>query len=447
MPIIKEEQKALRPYQLEGINHMFDFFYSRKSGMILGDEAGLGKTVQALKVIERFSEHGGKLFLAIVPAFLKHKWAKELEKWVPDRTFTVIVKSYEDIRNPETFSYLMLQRFDLLVFDEMHYLKNFESKRTAAGLGNPRNPSGLVSRAKYVLGISATYIPQRVGEIYQWLWANKIPIIKNMSYDDWVYVWAQKTRVTKFGLTHSGCKDPESLKELLAPYVLRRLQKDVARDLPDALFDYVHIKCSHEVYQTEMDLLREVLEKAGYKGLELTALMESPDFFETLLDTVPNFPQLASFRKQKGLLKIKPIMDFLKSEVLDTYNKFVVSTYHIDVAREYAKQLKADILITGMTPADQRDALIDEAEKKEKCVMVVTMNSVKEGIDLVSFNRIFHTEFDWTPMLHTQFNRRFLRIGQKNTVFHTYFQYDKGIERKIFDTLSEKRRTVDAIID
>ena len=119
----------LYEHQIKGVS----FLKKAKYGL-LGDEQGLGKTVQAIKA---FEECEG-IVLIVCPAFLKGTWEKEIKQWSPDKRVYQMKsgkkKLIEDREGIYIVSYDTLHNFEFLpkcvVFDEVHYLKNMDAKRT-----------------------------------------------------------------------------------------------------------------------------------------------------------------------------------------------------------------------------------------------------------------------------------------------------------------------------
>ncbi|HET9740460.1 MAG TPA: SNF2-related protein, partial [Solirubrobacteraceae bacterium] len=125
----------LRPFQRAGVAYALD---ARRT--FLADEQGLGKTVQALATLE-----ADDAFPAVVvcPASLKLNWRREIERWLPHRSVTVVsgtgtvaeaaeitVINYDIVHAHRTR--LALRRPKALVLDESHYVKNPRAKRTQA---------------------------------------------------------------------------------------------------------------------------------------------------------------------------------------------------------------------------------------------------------------------------------------------------------------------------
>jgi len=441
-------KNKLRKYQLEGISIIYKTLQKNR-GFLLADETGLGKSVQALKILQKI---GGKYSLIVCPANLKLKWEDEIKKWLPNKRPVIIIKSYNECIDPDIRRYLIKHIFDILIIDEVHYLKNFESKRTQAIFGAPALKCKTIANcSKKILGISATPIPQRVGELYPWLWTTQNDIIKNQTFEKFIVKWAKTFRFTKFGLTHRGVRNPEELKKELYKSMLRRKKYEVLSELPPSTRNNIPIEISAEMYVEERELLTELLEKAGYKSSQLNLIIDNPSFLNQLLKTVPSFDQLTIYKHQQGLFKIKSVFEYIKKIVVPDQKKFILFAYHADVAEKYYDLLKEKnlslTLITGKMDPEERYKLIKKTDKQEENILVATLGAVREGFDLIGYADSYFTELDWAPYVLTQNEGRTLRLGQEKPVTWNYFLYDKGIEKYIFDTLQTKYDTISKILD
>lgn len=453
----------LRQYQKEGIEKILNYFntnnsISVKPGFLLADETGLGKSVQALTVLHKLciyvssSLEKNQTSLIICPSSLKEKWKLEIKKWLPKkRSYSIIIVSYTEIIKPEIFNYIREQNYLLCILDESHYLKDFKSKRTQAVFGSPRTRhKTIISACTYTLALTATPIPNRIGELYPWFWAMKNRIIEKYTYEGFILNWAGWYKFTPYGLQHKGVRNEVELKKALGDSFLKRKKYDVLDELPESVRDEIFIECKSSTYKEEKKLLENLLEKAGHVGKNADFLLDNPILLQQILETVPSFDQLTEFKLKAGLMKIKPVLQYLFESVLPETKKFILFCYHSEVAKTYKellekKKIKTE-LITGAVNPDARLEIIDRVNEFTECVLIATMKSVKEGFDLIGFNRSYFTEIDWAPYVMTQAEGRTLRIGQKNSVLWCYFLYDKGIEKYIYNLVNEKNKTIQAVL-
>jgi hypothetical protein len=117
---------------------------------MLGDEMGLGKTVQSLAVAEKIKKKHGRVGI-VAPAGLVSKWRDEIKKHLGEsRKYSFSIASYNELTKPENLYFFTREPFDLCIFDEAHYVKDFEAQRTRATLGAPTDKHRTVTSVWFV---------------------------------------------------------------------------------------------------------------------------------------------------------------------------------------------------------------------------------------------------------------------------------------------------------
>lgn len=260
------------PYQKAGIDYAL-----RHRNCLIGDEMGLGKTVEAIGVNNAAREIKN---LVVCPASIRLNWQREIIKWStilsvttypvlksldginPYANYTII--SYDLCRNEDIHSALMDIEWDSMIFDEAHFLKTEDAKRTRAMFGGGRGPFSkkfLTQRTKRILTLTGTPLPNRPREclgsetkvLTRMGWVRIIDIQKT---DE---VWDGIQWVKHNGIKFQGVKKVKNLAGII-----------VTAD------HLVLDRCSwarvDEAYQN-MDMWSRVLE-TGSKNLPLSALKE-----------------------------------------------------------------------------------------------------------------------------------------------------------------------------
>ena len=149
----------LAPRGLELMKHQARFVEAARLGhrtFLLADEPGLGKTAQSLLAA---SVSDAYPLLAVVPNVVKMNWAREVERWTPQRTATVIHGDGDDL---DAFADVVIVNYDVLdrhvgwlstlgfkgmVVDEAHFIKNLQSQRSQATCSRSPTASGAAPRA------------------------------------------------------------------------------------------------------------------------------------------------------------------------------------------------------------------------------------------------------------------------------------------------------------
>src|SRR5574343_1587167 len=186
---------AYMPFQKAGIAYA-----SRRMNTLLGDEPGLGKTIQAIGLANYL---GLEKLLVVCPAGLRLNWTREIEKWhLRNPGVDVLLDGKSEITRYRStvVSYdlavrlradLMSRQYDLVVLDEGHYLKRGSALRTKTIFGDRRKSiPGIISNGKRVLFLTGTPLPNHVGEVYSSLRNLAPECIDNMNSNAFVKYYA-----------------------------------------------------------------------------------------------------------------------------------------------------------------------------------------------------------------------------------------------------------------
>jgi len=268
-----------------------------------------------------------------------------------------------------------------------------------------------------------------------------------LTYTEFLYKYAGQVWETGFGTKHKGVKSPEAFRALLNKNFIYRKTDDVEKDIPKFTAVSIPIECGLEIFEEEKKLLVELLTLAGHPAHDLPMIFDKPGFLDLLLETVPSFDRLSEFRKRQGLLKIKPVSDYLIESVLPETKKFILFCYHRDVAEKYrqilTKSLKADGQIVHLITGDTSDKstrfkYLQEIDRAPNAVLIATIDAVREGYDLTGFRKSFYAESDWRTYAVEQSQGRTRRIGQTKPGFWFFFNLAHGVESLMAKRLIEK---------
>ena len=176
----------LRDYQDKGVVWLCAQLEQHKA-VLLADEMGLGKTLEALHAASRI---GVRRIVIVCPAGARRVWQAEIQRWLPgwssrvilvepgtkltdvklslDQPKYVLIVGYDEFsaRQSQLANHLRSRRFDLLILDEAHYLKN-PSNRTLALYGHKGSGTGVQASASKVILLTGTPTPNHAGELWQ----------------------------------------------------------------------------------------------------------------------------------------------------------------------------------------------------------------------------------------------------------------------------------------
>ena len=427
---------TLYPFQQKGVG----FLEAKRGRALIADEMGLGKTIQALAWLQLHPELSPVII--VVPASLKLNWEKEINIWMSDDRTTYIqilsgTTPYKIIGDIVIINYDILHawtekikkiRPQVMILDEVHYIKNNQAKRTKA-------VKKLGKFIPHVIGLSGTPIVNRPIEIY-----NAINIIDRTIFpSQWDYTEKYCARkYNGFGYDVSGASNTEELNyKLVNTIMLRRLKKDVLPDLPDKVHSYIPIELDNveEYKYAETNFVSFVRQ---YKGKEAAVRASNAQ----ALAEIEGLKQLAV----KGKLKqcINWIRDFLESD-----EKLVVFATHKFVIEELMKAFpKIAVKVDGSVTGKNRQLAVDSFQKLSTVRLFVgNIKAAGVGITLTAASNVAFIELPWTPGDLVQAEDRVHRIGQKNSVNIHYLLASETIEERIAKLIDKKRKILDSVLD
>ena len=390
---------SLYPYQKVGAE-----FLATSARAYLCDEMGLGKTPQAI-VAGSMADYGG-FGLVICPASVVANWRSELRAWGGVWGRSVNVVSYASAHHEQG------EPYSTVILDEAHYAKNPEAKRTKVALG-------IAKKADRAWLLSGTPMPNDPRELYapiEALWPEVIEALGIRDFDHWTTTFCQRhlRRVRKrryFAIT--GSKNIPKLTAQLRGKWLRRLTKDVLKDLPD---------------------LRVDLFRLSLKESERAAVQRILASDEDWKRPKPNT------RRDLGAIKGGAIGDLVDEELRNGYyDRVVVMFHHLDVAEVLRDRIDdATAIISGSLSAARRQAVIDEFNGGKFPVLLVQQQAGGTGINLQSSAEIILAEPDWSPDINRQAIKRIHRIGQTRSCRARIFAAPDTYDEKIMETIKGK---------
>lgn len=405
------EPYVLKPFQEQGVAYLV----SRQSAL-LADEMGLGKTVQSLAA---FFRQGFSRFLIICPASLTAQWARECNLWFPDiRTFVmpkgqkefplfesyIVISSYDRVAN--IMRYLRKGKYQGVILDEAHFLKNHKAQRTKAVLGNA---SPIPKEARVYL-LTGTPVLNRPIDLYLML-RRFAPEILDQYKNYRLYV------MRYCGYMGQGASNIEDLQKRLSQFMLRRLRVEVLEQLPDIVTTTVPV----ELPKAEL---------------------------EDLNDEIDNGNQ-AIARNMTGQAKVKTIIEYV-TNVLQTGEKVLLICYHKETIKRLAEEFRTQsVSLTGSDSLSQKEKALRRFKEDDSCRLLIgQIKVVGFGVDGLQYvcNRIVFGELDWSPATMDQTISRLTRIGQKALkVFVDYIILKNTIEEKIVEALTKKTKIINVI--
>ncbi|MFN4766852.1 MAG: DEAD/DEAH box helicase [Ignavibacteria bacterium] len=435
----------LRNYQELGFKWM-RYLHDNRLGGCLADDMGLGKTLQTIALLASLYPGEKKQSLIIMPKSLLFNWEQEIKKFAPqistytyyggDRDWDLAIKSdvilttYSVLRND--IEALREKEFHMVVLDESQNIKNLNS-RTAR--------SALLLRSECRFALSGTPIENNIGELYA-LFRFLNPSMFG-GPDEF-------TRMYATPIQRENSKEIASeLRRKIFPFILRRLKKEVAKELPDRIEQTIFIEMSPEqmsyyeqrrnfYYQT----IREEIQAEGLQKSQFHILQALSD-----LRQIASCPEV----KTEGTI-ISPKREVLMEHVVDAVangHKILIFSNYIGavstIEEELTKEGIGHVVMTGSST--NRQSIVEKFQKDDSIrAFVMTLKTGGLGLNLTAADMIFLYDPWWNIAAENQAIDRSHRIGQANTVLSYKLIARGSIEEKILKLQDRKRELFDAII-
>ena len=448
----REAPRQLRPYQITGR----DFLASRRAGLLAADP-GLGKTAMATRALLMAGAHR---ILVLCPAVARAAWDIEAPLWGwPGRVVAlsavsqlddgpgIFILSYTQItRTAWRKALRKTARFDGLVADEAHKLKERSAMATKIVYGRYCRGDGLVSRAERCWLLSGTPAPNNYGEVWSHLRALAPERIHNangvpMDYPE----FQEKVCVTVEGgygsLRIVGSRNAAWLRERMSGFMLRQRKRDVAPDMPPLSFVDVDLSVDP---QAVLDAL--VRQDAP---LPIANRIEDDEQF---LAAAQADPHVATLRRVLGVVKAPAAAEWIADQLDSGMPKVLVFALHREVLDILHGALAhyGVVRIDGSTSPHARAeaaAVFQGPSPKGPRVFLGQTLAAGTAITLTAASDVVMVEMSWTPSDNYQAACRAHRLGQRDGVLVRVLSAPNTFDQRVSRVLRRKSADIAALLD
>ena len=399
----------LRRYQEFGVRYIL-----HQKRVLLGDEMGLGKTIQAIAVMVSLCNVGARHFIVICPASVLPNWCKEissksklrvtkvhggdrdeaLDSW--KKNGGVAVTTYETVGRlnfEENF------RFDLLVVDEAHYIKNQNAARS-------KNVRDLCVHTDRILFMTGTALENHVNEMIS-------------------LVGVLQPEIAKQAESIAFMSSAPQFRERIAPVYYRRKRDDVLTELPELIESMEWCSLSTPA---EREAYRESLMRRNY--MEIRRLSW----------------QVNDLRQSSKAKRLLEIVEEAKSDG----RKVLVFSFFLETIRKIRAFLGDRCVdpINGSVSPQRRQEIIDEFDKSPTgAVLCAQIQSGGTGLNIQSASVVVICEPQFKPSIENQAISRAYRMGQARNVLVYRLLCEDTIDEHITGILERKQNEFDAFAD
>mgnify|MGYP001180641249 CR=1 FL=1 len=456
----KKFRGALRPYQEVGHNWLW-LLSNLGLGACLADDMGLGKTVQILSLLLALKENGAsaKASLLVLPASLLANWKAEMRRFAPSLETRFIHPSEMDkaslsvmAKHPDsviqktdvvltTYGMLLRQKWlldlqwRLVILDEAQAIKNPSTRQT-------KTVKQLKADAR--IALTGTPVENRLSDLWS-LFDFLCPGLLGS---------AAKFKKFVKGLEAREHDRYAPLRNLVRPYVLRRLKTDKAiiADLPDKTemkaFCGLTKKQATMYAKAVKELARELERLDGMKrrGLVLAYLMR----FKQICNHPSQFVGDGGYEPDDSG-KFDRLMTICE-EIASRQEKVLVFTQFREMTEPIAAFLggifgREGLVLHGGTAVRKRSVLIDMFQREDgPPFFVLSLKAGGTGLNLTAASHVVHFDRWWNPAVENQATDRVFRIGQHRNVVVHKFICRGTVEEKIDALIEEKTSLADDIL-
>jgi len=450
----EEIAEGLFPHQVEGIA----FLLGRRRAL-LADDMGLGKTRQSIIAMVEAEPEGP--YLIICPASIKRNWAREIEIVFPDVEPTIVGPAPLP---PTDYSGWVIINYEILgknldkllefdwkgvVFDEAHYLKNYQSQRS-------KNGAKLVESIEddpVVHALTGTPMTNRPRDLFPLLQILNHPLGKSFLSFAKRYCEAYQG---DFGLVADGASNIEELTVQLHGVMLRRT-KDEVLDLPPKVRTWMDVELHPYAIQHYNRLVQEFLSKfespeaiAGLPESIGLSSEESEELDESIdtTDLGTGMGRITQVRRAIAFVKCRHTIKFVEN-ALEQGEKVIIFTSFLNTMQRFRQHFKdRAVYVSGEVPVNQRQDRVDRFQNDDNIrLFVANMHIAGVGINLTAARQVVFNDLDWVPANHWQAEDRAYRIGQTGTVNVTYMIANGTIDSFVKTVLETKAALMDAIVE
>ena len=431
-------QKILRAYQIIGVKWLLSL---RKNGFgaCLADDMGLGKTLQIIAFLSDESLNKTRN-LIIVPKTLLLNWKREIRKFSPNTSMylyhgrnrniddlanaKIVISTYQTILNDKALFENI--SFDNLIIDEAQYIKNSGGKTYNA-------IKSIKASMKIIL--TGTPIENNLAEFW-----GLMRLINPSIIEPYRSVSKDSTRLV------------DKIKRLTAPFLLRRMKKDVLKDLPAKQEQTILINMDEEQQRIYDKILKsiqyELLRKNDRFEMRSNSILLSGLLY---LQEICCHPQLLPMEYSDGVTKsakLDTLMELLKPLYLNGHKVVVFSRFTKMLAL-----IEKSIILEHMNyyyldgSTQNRMGVVDAFEKSDNGIFLISLKAGGTGLNLISADTAVIYDPWWNPSSEKQAEDRIYRIGQKRNVLIYKLIMEGTIEEKIQKLQAEKMSLCSEILD
>lgn len=445
------------PYQLEGIA-----FGLQKQRLFIGDEPGLGKTLQSIGIVDTANAYP---CLVICPSSLKINWQREFEKFTDKKALVldngtrttwpyllqmgmqqVAIVNYEslrkyfvwDIRGGKQFRLKdvvfcpHITMFKSIIIDESHRVKDATTQQTIF-------TKGIANGKKWCILLSGTPVVNRPADLVSQLsimgrlneFGGRAKFLADYGGGD------GDNKQRRKNTEEDEVRNLEQLSaKLYASCMIRREKAKVLTELPDKTRCdlYVDISNTDEYVLAENELAEYLRQYKQCDDYEIKRKMQ----MEALV-------KFMTLRSLSAMGKVAQAIDFIRV-FLDNGKPLIVFCSYHEIVDSLQKAFPSAVRVTGRDSATSKQAAVDAFQQGRAKLIICSIKAAGVGLTLTASSNVAFVEFPWTYADCCQCEDRAHRIGQKDNVTCYYLIGRGTIDHTLYGIIHRKKSIANQIM-
>ena len=450
-------ESVLREYQRDGF-YWIRTLKENGFGGILADDMGLGKTLQILAFLLSEKEQGKVgdelRTLIVAPASLVYNWKKEVERFTPQLSVCVMAGTAHErkelIQNQTSNADVWITSYDLLkrdielyqdivfaneIIDEAQYIKN----QTTHAAKSVR-----LVNSSFRMALTGTPMENRLSE----LWS-----IFDYLMPGFLYSYTRFRSEIETPIVSDKDEDAMTrLRAMIHPFILRRLKKDVLKELPEKQEEIVTVALSGEqekLYQAHSQRLKMFLEDQNDEDFAQNKLQILAEL--TKLRQLCCGPELLLENYKGENAKLETCIELITQAIAGGHKILLFSqfTSMLDLIGEKLKKAKIDYYrIDGSVKKEARMEMVEQFQNPQNQVSVfcISLKAGGTGLNLTAADIVIHYDPWWNKAAQNQATDRAHRIGQKHAINVYQLIAEETIEQKICELQQVKEDLAEEVL-
>lgn len=463
--------EKLKPIQQKGMDFVFSL-----NRVYLGFDPGLGKSVIAAMASKAYSYP----IVYVTPPSVMENIRNEFSIWAPElRGITVydtrkksfkgfdvnilfvsdsLISSPDTIKAIKEFIMHNAERDPILIIDEAHRFKNWQSrrsktlygdwKRKVKGIGIGEKEPGLMDIFEKIIFMSGSPVDKGIMDLYAVLYNAAPETISFMNKMDFARYYCG-AYLGEFGkLVLEGTPPRHRVKELAEKVMLpngrfmyRVKKKDSGIEFPKKLEQFFvlsgkmgrelqkmdgRLKDHFKKYESGADIIKEIIAIQNEVKADKLHVME--------------------YRKLLAKEKVRPAAKYIEYLLKSTKEQILIFGIHIEALEELTKALQKyePALIYGGTDKKRRFKLIQEFQNGKRRVIIGNIKTMGVGFTVTKAHRVLMFEYDWNPGVNGQAIDRAYRIGRDESLLVQYLVFKDSFDIRALEGLEKKQKTIDS---